>query len=340
MKHDIGRSYVGAVFTDREISGGGHNRLVGPDFNWRPNDSDQLTFEALHSDTRDPIGILGSANSKGNAFVATWNRQKDKYDTFAEARDFARGFRADLGFVPQVGYREVDGGFGLRFFPEKGFFRFVRPNIFVDRQSAKDSGDKIFQTVSVGLFALGKKNFTGQLVFRPKEQILVGKPLVQQAYALWFLQIDPHRRWPRVSLQGRFGEGIDFATGRVGDQTNFTLATTVRPFDNITFDVNATREWLDAQGQRVYTATIERLKTTYSFSARSLVRIIGQKVDTKSGSGIHGGNFTGSVLYSYKLNWQTVLFAGYGDDRVLNENADLLKADRTFFFKVSYAIQR
>ncbi|HKS24901.1 MAG TPA: DUF5916 domain-containing protein, partial [Thermoanaerobaculia bacterium] len=340
IKHDIGRSYAGLVLTDREISGGGHNRVFGPDFNWRPNDSDQVAVEALHSDTRDPVGLLGSARSTGNAFVATWNRQKDKYDTFLETRDFGTGFRADLGFLPQVGYREVDGGGGLRFFPEKGFFRFVRPNVFLDRQTSKDGGDKIFQTVSLGLFALGKKNFTGQFVVRPNEEILVGNQILKQTYALWFAQIDPHRRWPRISLQGRFGEGIDFGNGRVGDQTNFTLASTIRPFDNVTFDVNATREWLDAQGQRVYTATIERLKTTYSFSARSLLRVIGQYVDTKSGGGFHDGNFTGSVLYSYKLNWQTVLFAGYGDDRVLSPQADLLRADRTFFFKVSYAIQR
>jgi Domain of unknown function (DUF5916)/Carbohydrate family 9 binding domain-like len=340
VKHDIGRSYAGFVLTDREIDGGGHNRVVGPDFNWRPNDSDQIAVEFLHTDTRDPAGLLGDASSTGNAFVGTWNRQKEKYDTFLEARDFGEGFRADLGFIPQVGYREIDGGGGLRFFPEKGFFRFVRPNIFLDRQTSKDGGDKIFQTTSFGILALGRKNFTGQFIVRPKEQILVGNQLLDQTYALWFLQIDPHRRWPRVSLQGRFGEGIDFGGGRVGNQTNFTLASTIRPHDKITFDVNASREWLDAQGERVYTATIERLKTTYSFSAKSLVRIIGQYVDNNFPGFGHSGSFTGSVLYSYKLNWQTVLFAGYGDDRVLNTNADLLKADRTFFFKVSYAIQR
>jgi hypothetical protein len=42
----------------------------------------------------------------------------------------------------------------------------------------------------------------------------------------------------------------------------------------------------------------------------------------------------------YRLNWQTVLSAGYGDDRVLNERAELLRADRTLFVKVSYAFQQ
>jgi Domain of unknown function (DUF5916)/Carbohydrate family 9 binding domain-like len=336
----LGRSFAGAVLTDREVSGGGHNRVFGPDFQWRPNDTDSLTAELLHSDTKNPSSFLGGSSSTGNAFTAAWNRQKDKYDAVLEARDYGTGFRADLGFVPQVGFREIDGAAGLRFFPEKGFFRFVRTSIFLDRQTAIDGGDVIFRTVSLGLNTQGKKNFAGNFIVRAKEQILVGDKLLDQTYALWFLQIDPHRRWPRVSLQGRFGQGIDFGSGRVGNQTNFTAATTIRPLDNVTFDVNASREWLDAQGERVYTAMIERLKTTYSFSANSLVRVIGQYVDNNFPGFGHSGSFLGSVLYSYKLNWQTVLFAGYGDDRVLNPNADLLKADRSFFFKVSYAIQR
>jgi hypothetical protein len=49
---------------------------------------------------------------------------------------------------------------------------------------------------------------------------------------------------------------------------------------------------------------------------------------------------TGSVLHSYKLNWQTLLFAGYGDDRGLTPDASLVRDNRTFFLKVSYALQR
>ena len=97
----------------------------------------------------------------------------------------------------------------------------------------------------------------------------------------------------------------------------------------------------------MYTASVERLKTTYSFSAKSLVRVIGQYVSTDRNPARytfrvtpHDGSFTGSVLYSYKLNWQTVLFLGYGDDRVLTENNDLAKLDRSVFLKVSYAFLR
>ena len=180
-----------------------------------------------------------------------------------------------------------------------------------------------------------------------KEQVLVGSSLLEQNYATYFVQFDPHRRCPRISVQGRFGEMIDFANVRVGHGASVNLAATIRPLDRLTFDVISNREWLRASGGRVYTATVQRLKTTYSFSAKSLVRLIGQYVTTERNPALyaftvprHSGRFLGSVLYSYKLNWQTVLFLGYGDDRVVSPQNDLLRADRTLFFKVSYAIQK
>jgi hypothetical protein len=52
-------------------------------------------------------------------------------------------------------------------------------------------------------------------------------------------------------------------------------------------------------------------------------------------------SFSGSALFSYKLNWQTVLFAGYGDDRdYVPLTGQLEKTDRAFFAKLSYAFQR
>jgi hypothetical protein len=52
-------------------------------------------------------------------------------------------------------------------------------------------------------------------------------------------------------------------------------------------------------------------------------------------------SFSGSALLAYKLNWQTVLFVGYGDNRELDDMAEhLAPVDRQFFVKLSYAFQR
>jgi len=43
------------------------------------------------------------------------------------------------------------------------------------------------------------------------------------------------------------------------------------------------------------------------------------------------------VLLSYKLNWQSVMFIGYGDDRMLSTQDRFEKVDRQSFVKLSYA---
>jgi hypothetical protein len=345
MRRDFGASFVGAVFTDREISGGGHNRVLGPDFNWRPDQSNSVTAQLLYSDTKNPERLdlspaWNGESLRSHAFTASWGHLKPTHDWFFNVRDIGDDFRADLGFIPQVGYREAYGEFGKRYFPEKGLIRFFRPAVTADLQTNRD-GDTIFQQASVSVNGFGAKNFQYFVGLYPGERIRVGNELLQQTYLSWFLQYDPSRRLPRVSFQGRTGESIDFSSGTVGDGTNLTFTATMRPIDRIDLQLNASREWLDADAGRVFTETIERVRAQYSFSAKSLLRVIAQYDNIEfGGGGGHTGNFLGSVLYSYKLNWQTVLFLGYGDDRVILPNNDLMKTGRSLFFKVSYAYQR
>jgi hypothetical protein len=351
VRHEMGASFVGAVLTDREVSGGGHNRVIGPDFLWRPNDSDTVTAQLLASDTTNPdrpdLSPEWTGQSlRSHAFNASWNHQVTSHDYGVTVNDIGNDFRADLGFIPQVGYREANGYFGLRFYPEHSIIRFVRPSIFVDQQDDLH-GNTLFRQVSLGVQANGAKNLQAGLLVRPGEEVLVGGKTLKQSYGTLTVQLDPSRRFTRVSLQLREGQSIDFANGRVGSGPSAQFTAIFRPIDRTTFEVDVNREWLNAAGGPVYTAQVERIRALYSFTANSIIRVIGQYNDVNRNPARyinpvpqHSGAFLGSILYSYKLNWQTVLFAGYGDDRILTASNDLVKQDRSIFFKVSYAIQR
>ncbi|MDG2374931.1 MAG: hypothetical protein P8M18_01145 [Woeseiaceae bacterium] len=44
------------------------------------------------------------------------------------------------------------------------------------------------------------------------------------------------------------------------------------------------------------------------------------------------------ILYSYKLNPQTVFFLGYSDQHIEDDDLDdLMVTDRTYFLKIGYA---
>ena len=98
---------------------------------------------------------------------------------------------------------------------------------------------------------------------------------------------------------------------------------------------------------RLFTARVSRVRGTYTFTARRFARVIGQYVSTHRDPGRYlsavpatSGTLSGSALFAYKLNWQSVLFLGYGDDRELSDLNRLEKTDRQFFVKISYAFQR
>ena len=77
-------------------------------------------------------------------------------------------------------------------------------------------------------------------------------------------------------------------------------------------------------------------KGTYTFTSQLFVRGIAQYVSTRprpvalprSRRRGDRGDFSGSLLLAYKLNWQSVMFVGYGDDRELTEPATRARAAR------------
>ncbi len=97
------------------------------------------------------------------------------------------------------------------------------------------------------------------------------------------------------------------------------------------------------------------LTTKTIFPSRSYPRVIGQYVTTDRNPALdtltvakRDKFFVGTGLFSYKLNWQSVLFVGYGDERALDNgqdtalpeaDGDLDKVSRQWFLKVSYAFQ-
>ncbi len=129
----------------------------------------------------------------------------------------------------------------------------------------------------------------------------------------------------------------------------------MRPGDRLELRLNASRRWLDVgapsapRSGRLFTASIGRLRVTYNLSSRDYVRLIGQYVETERDPSLYLDDeveaksvvLSGSALFAYKLNWQTVLFLGYGDSREHSIELDGLEpAERQLFLKVSYAFQR
>ncbi len=264
--------------------------------------------------------------------------------------DFAPGFLADDGFVPQVGYREGSAGLGYRFFPS-GFFSRLRPlagaNYQVDRE-----GDLISRNYFPGIAFQARWSLRGEIDYNFAAVRIAGQTLEFDGVS-WNLQASPSRFVPRITFAGNWGEQPDVSNVRIGNGGTLTLTTTIRPTAHLALDLIGERQWIDetvdGREGRLFTATVARAKAIYVFNSRMFFRVIGQYIETTRDPLLwtfpvleKESEFSGSALFAYKLNWQTVAYVGYGDNRALFEGSRtyLQPQNRQFLIKVSYAFQR
>jgi hypothetical protein len=362
VRRDIGRSFVSLLATDREIEGGGYNRVFGPDFQWRPNDSETVTGQLLFSLSKTPnrpdlAPEWDGRKLSGGGLDSWWAHSTRTFDASVEVKAFGDGFRADVGFVPQVGFHEAYSEVGRSWHPT-GFFSRVRIFAYTDPMWDNDGG-RIRSLYAAGVGMDGRWNSFARFWWNA-DQWRVAEPgtgtfcEIPKNQLRFIVQAGPSQLVSLLYLEGAVGEEIDFDNARPAHGATLTLVGTFRPTDHLALRLDASRRWLDVRRDdtgpelRLFTAQVERLKATYTFNARSYLRLVGQYERTDRDPSLYlpgmlvesrSGSFAASALFAYKLNWQSVLFLGYGDDRALDAEGGLVRTGRELFLKLSYAFQ-
>jgi hypothetical protein len=77
-----------------------------------------LLSQSLAPNRPDLASEWDGRRLSGHGAAAWWYHSTETIHWFAQYRDFADGFRADNGFVPQVGYRRALGQIDYTFRPE------------------------------------------------------------------------------------------------------------------------------------------------------------------------------------------------------------------------------
>jgi hypothetical protein len=355
-RKDLGSlSFVSVLATDRESGVNGHNRVVGPDFQLRFHGTETLTGQYLLSDTTTPTrpdinSTWTGQTLRSGAVQAGWNHSSEHFDFLNTYKDFGSGFRANTGFVPQVGYRENYTETGWTFRPQ-GFVSRLRTFAQFDRQVERDTGRTIFDSASPG--ASMDTKMSGFMQFRwDRTHVRAGDQLFKRNQLAYYVRFSPSRRVQQIEADGFLGQEADFENARLGRGGTINITSTIIATNHLVFDLVANTTWLHVDGnaglsQPLFTARVQRIRANYTFTTRTFVRIIGQYFSTDRDPALfiasqtaRDGLFSGSALFAYKINWQSVMFIGYGDDRTLDDSRQLQRADRSIFVKLSYALQR
>ena len=353
IRHDFGKSFISFLTTDRQSQGGAYNRVFGPDFQWK-NDHHTITGEFLLSDTRTPNRPDLAADWNGQKLRSSaadvWYQfQVRSWDFFLDNKDYGDKFRADMGFIPQVGYRANYAELGHTLWPKSGFFSRIRLYAFSEYDSLQDGGE-LYRLFSAGFGSDGKFQSFNRWRYAI-ENFRSGGRIFQIHRVVYSEQFSINKLIPQVGASGWIGQQVDFANNRLGRGADFEPYFTVRPTNHLEVSFTGGLQWLNEPDRtsenRLFTEQIERIRATYTFNSKMFLRTIVQNRRRNRAQSLytfdvdqHGGSLASQILFAYKINWQTLLYVGYGDLRgITAEEARFEPLNRSAFFKVSYAFQ-
>ena len=312
--------------------------------------SGQLLWSASETPRRTDLATEWDGRSlAGHAAELWWNRATATWDYFLLGKEIGDEFRADNGFVPQVGYRRTYGEIGRTFRPEDRPVRRIRLFSFGE-YNADQEGRLLFRQLVAGFGLDAPLNSFVRLELGA-DDVRSGAEVFRRYQVRPTIEVKPGRILSRVYLEANLGDQVDFANSRAATGGTVILEGDLRPTDHLQLSLGATRRWLDVDAggrgsARLLTAEVASLKAVYTFDARTWLRLIGQYVDTERDVALYtdevdhrSTGFAGSLVFAYKLNWQTVLYLGFSDNRELDPEENLEPADRQAFLKISYAFR-
>ena len=150
----------------------------------------------------------------------------------------------------------------------------------------------------------------------------------------------------QLELSARYGDRIDFENVQLADMLRIEPSVSWNVNRHLLVDFDAAMLRLDSkEGPNIFDAKVYDLRVIWQFNLRSYLRLTAQASDVEKNPdqyidpvNEHERDVGAQLLYSYKLNPQTVFFVGYSDRYVDEDDLDgLTLTDRTVFMKIGYA---
>ena len=339
-------SAVGVTMTDRE-GGGYFNRVFSVDTRHRFSSSDSVSLTYARSATQYNADMQtrfdqSNGTSSDDALELHYVRSTRNWFASAGYADYGAAFRADLGFVTQVDYRRWETQVS-RFWHGDGTSWFSQIGVGGSAQYLEEQDGSLLErnvTGSVNYF--GPRETFAFVNIERRDKVFSGTTFGQQGLNG---RIATRPNGAIILSTGfRWGDQVDFVHARAGTETSLQPAMTFLLGRHWQLQYNHTFNTLDLPEGRLFTANVAEPRIVYQVNRRTFVRAILQYTDVRRDPTLYetvvdaeSRNFFTQLLFSYKVNAQTVLYLGYSDNYVGSHQFNLIQANRTFFVKAGYA---
>ncbi len=350
-RHDFSASTsVGVIGTFRHGEDYG-NDVVGVDGRWQQG-SHTATTQFLHSQSEYPSAIVASYQGElgadpspsGNAWRGSYGFNNRNWSFNVRHLQVDPGFRADLGFFGQVGYDESLVRGGYTWFRDGKSLN--RVSLFADWDiTHRFDGQVLEREVEASL------NFQG-----PRQSQFGMNPLTRVRF--WNgnlfrehnLNLYGNFR-PTADLQlgtyMNFGQQLDLRASRTGRRALVGQWGNVNIGRGATFQWDVSRQRLQRDGGTAFEASIADLRLGWQLDPRQRLRMTLQGSEVTRDPALYASpvnavarNVGAQVVYSYKVNPRTAVYAGTSLGAFMDDdNRDLFANTRSVFLKFSYGWQ-
>jgi hypothetical protein len=374
-RYDIGgKSSVGGLTTYRK-SDSYHNYVTSIDAKHKFSEQDTLNVQVMNSDTymSDELMAnisedvsseqqlrLNSINTTDNAYRIDYrHNSRDGYFNVSHI-NIGRDFRADLAFFNNADHIKTVIGGGRNWRSNDTWWNRIDLQGDWDR-TTDQNGDQLEQEIEMFVNVRGPKNsfIRHGIVARERVASRIDDSLLTINDNSISFDETEFRSWmefkPTSNLWlGNFilvGKNIDFANSQLADSFVIEPNVSWNVNQHLSTRLNYKYNRLDKDGENLYVAKLADFRVTYQFSIRSFLRfsmvhfdiernLENYSADVRDDYDKTFKSLSSQLLFSYKLNPQTLFFLGYSDGGYQNDDFDkITKDNKNVFMKLSYAWQ-
>ena len=346
---DIGnQNSLGLMATHRETDDY-QNSVLSLGGSYWFNQTDSVQYQLTHSNTLNSEFLQNAFHldeqQTDTAYKVEFYRENRDYELFASVEEVGEDFRADLGFVTKSDYKKYQIGGGQTWYgDEESLLTSWEYETDWDKTYAQN-GDTLEEEVELSVLLKSQLQSYLRVGLINRDEFYFNDFFLQN---IAYIQagLSPTKDL-KVTLYSSLGNKIDYTNAQLGDSFEFEPAITWDVSDHLQLILSHQYSQLETDNQRVFTANVTDLRAYYKFNMRSMLKLIVQFEDIDREQAayyypVHKRNreYGSQLVYSYKINSQTLFYLGYSDAGYQDDSLRHLEKDqRTFFTKFSYAWQ-
>ncbi len=346
-RHDLDEhTSVGVIATARQGEDYS-NGVAGVDTRWQKG-RHTVIAQLLRSESEYPVALADDVDDTrpaGNAWRASYDYESRNWFASAWRERIDPGFRADLGFIGQVGYEKSLVGGAYNWFFDKGS-KITRVQFYTDFDiTHRYDGQLLERELESKISINGPWQSSFGVQGMTRERYWNGQ-LFDESYVNLFGSMTPSSAM-QVGANFRVGPQIDLAASRRGQGRYFDIWGNFAFGRGLSANLDLFQQSLRRDGGTAFEATVLDARMAWQLDPRQRLRIAVQASNVDKDPSLydepvnrHGRDLGAQLVYSYRVNPRTAIYAGGTVGGFLDdENRELFASTRGAFVKLTYGWQ-